>query len=113
MRFHQAQARKKKQAALFRLFTWTTLIGVACGAWAVVPLPERLLPDDTLVLVTAPDFAKLKEIWSRLPQSQCLNDPAMKFFKEKFLNKWKEEFKDLLERELSIKFDSYTELLQG
>ena len=65
------------------------------------------------MLVTAPDFAKLKDIWSKLPQSQCWNDPAMKPFKEKFLNKWKEEFRDPLERELSIKFDSYIELLQG
>lgn len=71
------------------------------------------MPDDTLVLVAAPDFAKLKDTWSKLPQSQCWNDPAMKPFKEKFLNKWKEEFKDPLERELSIKFDSYIELLQG
>jgi hypothetical protein len=113
MRFHQAHTHRRKQTALFRLVTWTALILVACGAWAVVPPPERLLPDDTLVLVTAPDFAKLKDTWSKLPQSQCWNDPAMKLFKEKFLNKWKEEFKEPLERELSIKIDSYIELLQG
>src|SRR5215467_2090911 len=113
MRFHQAHAHRKKPATLFRLVTWSALIGFACGALAVVPPPERLLPDDILILVTAPDFAKLKDTWSKLPQSQCWNDPAMKPFKEKFLNKWKEELKDPLERELSIKFDSYTELLQG
>jgi hypothetical protein len=113
MRFDQAQTHRGKRSTPLRLLAWAGLITVACGAWAAIPSPERLLPDDTLVLVTAPDFAKLKETWSKLPQSQCWNDPAMKPFKEKFLTKWKEEVKDPLERELSIKFDSYTELLQG
>jgi hypothetical protein len=90
------------------LLLWATV-----STRAGIPGPENLLPDDTLVVVTAPDFTRLKEAWNKLPQTQCWNDPAMKPFKDKFLKKWKEDLKDPLERELGIKLDSYSELLQG
>ena len=49
-----------------------------------IPSPEKILPEDTLFLVTAPDFSKLREIYKASPQSQLWNDPAMRPFKEKF-----------------------------
>src|SRR5712664_310110 len=52
------------------------LIALACHAAAPVPPPERLLPDDTLVLVTAPDFTRLRQVLKTSPQSQLWNDPA-------------------------------------
>jgi hypothetical protein len=102
------------------LYSSRTTIGLcflllsAIAAWpAATPAPEKLLPDDTLVLVTAPDFAKLRETWKKMPQSQLWNDQAMKPFKDHFLSKWNEEVVKPLERELGIKFDDYTALLQG
>jgi hypothetical protein len=81
--------------------------------YATVPSPEKLLPDDTLLVVTAPDFTKLQAIWEKLPQRQLWKDPAMKPFRESFATKWSEEFVKPLERELDIKCADYTSLLQG
>jgi len=54
---------------------------------AAVPPPEKLLSDDTLFVVTAPDFSKLRETFKNSPQSQLWNDPAMKAFREHFMEK--------------------------
>lgn len=83
------------------------------AAGVTVPPPERLLPDDTLVVITAPDFTRLKETWHRLPQSQLWDDPAMKPFRESFVKNWNEEFIKPLERELDIKCSDYLDLLKG
>lgn len=90
--------------------------GMCCLGWAgpaTLPPPERLLPDDTLFVLTAPDFAQLRQTWLKLPQSQLWSDPAMKAFRENFLTKWNEEFVQPLERELGVKCADYTSLLQG
>ncbi len=83
------------------------------AAQAAIPSPEKLLPADTLVLVTAPDFSKLTQITSSTPQARLWNDPAMKPFKEKFLAKCEDEFLKPLERDLEIKLADYTALFQG
>src|SRR5882724_902351 len=89
------------------------LLSVGLNGMAAIPPAEKLLPDDTLVLLTVPDFAKLREIYKSAPQGQFWNDPAMKPFKDKFVSKWQEEFVKPLERELNVKFDDYTSLPQG
>jgi hypothetical protein len=86
---------------------------LACRALAVVPLPERLLPDDTLLVVTAPDFGKVRELLKTQPQFQWWDDPAVKPFREHLAAKWKDEFVQPLERELGVKLDDYTSLPQG
>ncbi len=89
---------------------------IVCAAFrsnGAVPSPEKLLPDDTLLLVTVPDFSRLREIYKASPQSQLWNDPAMRPFKEKFLAKWTDDFVKPLEGELQIHFDDYLSLLQG
>jgi hypothetical protein len=88
-------------------------IALAFSAAAVIPSPERILPDDTLMLITAPDFAKVRENWKKGPQAQFWNEPAMKPFKEKFMSKWTEDFVKPLERDLGIKFEDYSQLFQG
>src|SRR5437899_6582447 len=59
---------------------------------AAVPAPEKLLPEDTLVVLTVPAFAKMREVYQKSQPSQLWNDPAMKRFRDKFLSKRKEEF---------------------
>jgi hypothetical protein len=93
--------------------TLATVLLPAFGGYAAIPAPEKLLPDDTLLVITAPDFAKLRTTWDKLPQRQLWNDPAMKPFRESFLSKWNEAFVKPLERELDIKCEDYTSLLQG
>src|SRR5262245_61722352 len=82
-------------------------------ATAAVPPPEKLLPEDTLFLLTIPDFTKARELYRTWPQSQFWTDPAMKPFKDKFMSKLSEEFIEPLERELNIKFEQFTSLAQG
>jgi hypothetical protein len=85
----------------------------AYSATAAVPSPEKLLSDDTLLVITAPDFSKLRETFKRSPQNQLWNDPAMKAFREHFMEKWNEEFVKPLERDLDVRLDDYTSLPEG
>jgi hypothetical protein len=86
---------------------------LALTASAVVPPVEKLLPDDTLFVVTIPDFTKMREIYRTSPQTQFWNDPAMKPFKERFLAKLSEDLIHPLERDLGVQLADYTNLLQG
>src|SRR6266404_475593 len=79
---------------------------------AVLPA-EKLLPDDTLAMFTIPDFTKAVGIYQSSPQAQLWNDPAMKPFKDKFVDKFKSQFFTPLENELGIHFADYTGLPQG
>jgi hypothetical protein len=92
-----------------------TLAGLSlCApARAAIPAPEKLLPDDTLLLLTAPDFTRLASVWRALPQRQLWDDPAMKPFRDGFVSKWQEEFLQPLERELDLKCENYSSLAQG
>src|SRR5438105_7444694 len=90
-------------------FLWLALPAVS-GA---VPAPDKLLSDDALVVLTVPDFAKLREFYLKSPQRMFWNDPAMKEFHDNFLSKWREEFVKPLERELNVSLDSYASLPQG
>lgn len=98
----------------------TTLAVLVLGAaaltsrvFAVIPPAEKILPPDTLFVMTAPDWARLQDISSKSPQTQFWNDPAMKPFRDKFMAKWSEEFVKPLERDLGVQFDDYSALLQG
>ena len=83
------------------------------GGSAPVPPPEKLLPDDTLVVITAPDFAKLRAVCQQSPSTQLWNDPAMKPFKDKFMARLQEKFITPLEHDLNVRFSDYTNLVQG
>jgi len=102
----------KRRLAWLVSFT-AVVIGVAFRIRAGIPPAEELLPHDTLFMVTAPDFGKLREIFQASPQNQLWNSPAMRPFKEKFLARWSEEFIKPLEHELDLRFDDYISLPQG
>ena len=98
----------------------TLFFGLAFGTYAApnafgaaVPTPEKLLSDDTLLVVTAPDFSKLRDTFKSSPQSQLWNDPALKAFRDHFMEKWNEEIVKPLERELDVHLDDYLSLPQG
>jgi hypothetical protein len=96
-----------------RSFLAAAALCVAASLHAAVAPAEKLLPDDTLVMFTVPDCAKLRDISKQSPMAQLWNDPAMKPFKEKFLTKLREELVAPLERELGVKLDDYADLAQG
>jgi hypothetical protein len=83
-----------------------------CGG-AGVPAPERLLPEDTLVVVTAPDFTKFKQVCLRPPEIGLWNDEAMRPFRNKFVSKLKQELVEPLERELKVSLETVAGLPQG
>ena len=98
----------------FRRFSVVSVFAaLTFSAAAAVPVVEKLLPDDTLAMVTTPDFAKARDAYHNAPQSQLWNDPAMKPFQDKFFAKLTENLIQPLEKDLGIKFDDYTNLLQG
>src|SRR5215469_11671176 len=86
---------------------------VALTASAAIPPVEKLLPDDTLFLVTTPDFSKMRELYRTSPQAQFWNDPAMKPFKDNFVSKLQDDLLKPLERDLGAHLSDYTNLLQG
>ena len=105
------RVKRNKVACLF-----LSVVGVFIGGYsliAAVPPPERLLTDDTLLIVTAPDYGKLRDTFKKSPPSQFWNDPAMKPFRDNFVSKWNEQFVHPLEKELNVKFDDYSSLPQG
>jgi len=80
---------------------------------AAVPPAEKLLPDDTLAVVTTPDFPRLRAILDQSPQARLLDDPALKPFKDNFITKWTDDIVKPLERDLDINVRDYLDLAQG
>ena len=89
------------------------LLSLTLTSGAAIPAPEQMLPEDTLILVTAPDCAKLREIWQSSPKSRLWNDPAMKPLHDKFLSRWREQVGKPLEQDLGLHFDTFASLPQG
>ena len=63
---------------------------LALPASAAVPPAEKLLPADTLVVLTIPDFDKASAAAKEFAFAQLWNDPAMKPFTYKFETKLRE-----------------------
>jgi hypothetical protein len=80
---------------------------------AAVPPAEKLLPDDTLVVITAPDWPKLASVYRSSAYGHFWQDPAMKPLKDHFLAKWQEELVKPLARELGVSLEPYASLPQG
>jgi hypothetical protein len=93
------------------LFALATIFAVT--VFATIPPAEKLLPADTLVVFTVPDWAQMRGIYDKSQPSRFWSDAAMKPFREKFMAKWNEEFIGPLERDLGVKFDDYSALPQG
>jgi hypothetical protein len=99
----------------FKTITHAVALTLLFGGslFAAVPPAEKLLPPDTLLVLSAPDWTKLSEVYKKSPQAQFWNDAAMKPFRDKFMTKWNEEVVKSLERDLGVKFNDYSALLQG
>jgi hypothetical protein len=98
--------------------TSRTLWPLVCAALslraaAAVPPPEQLLPKDTLMVATAPDWGQAKQLWNNNPYAKLWQDPAMKPFKDHFLDKFHQNFVVQVEQTLGIKLSDYDGLAQG
>ncbi|MEW6161249.1 MAG: hypothetical protein AB1813_27785 [Verrucomicrobiota bacterium] len=85
----------------------------ACAKAGDVPPAEQLLPAETAVMLTVPDWQKLWAYFEASPQHQLWNDAALKAAKEKLLTRWQDEFVTPLEREMGITLSNYTALARG
>ena len=105
---------RRREPGPTALGAWiTALLSLALTSGAAIPAPEQILPDDTLLLLTAPDCGTLHEIWQRSPRNRFWNDPAMKPLHDKFLSRWREEVVKPLEQDLGLHLDTFASLPQG
>ena len=80
---------------------------------AAIPPAENLVPADTFILLTAPDFNAIRAAAHQSPQWLFWNDPAMKPFHDKFMDQWNGSFVAPLERDLGVKLSDFADLPQG
>jgi hypothetical protein len=93
--------------------TLAALLTLAIPVRAAIPPSENLLPSDTLLLITVPDFSTLRAASKQSPEWLFWNDPAMKPFHDKFMARWNEKLVAPLERDLGVKLSDFTNLPQG
>lgn len=86
---------------------------IVSNASAAIPPAEKLLPDDTLIVVGTPDCNALRTFYKTSPQTQLWDDPAMKPFRDKFVSKFQDEFVHPLEHDLGVQAGNFTDLPQG
>ncbi|HUA66757.1 MAG TPA: hypothetical protein VME24_12980 [Alphaproteobacteria bacterium] len=80
---------------------------------AAIPPAEALLPSDTLLVFSVPDFSAMRQSAQQSPDWLLWNDPAMKAFRDDFTAKWDQKFVAPLEQSLGIRVSDYLPLLQG
>lgn len=74
---------------------------------------EKILPADTLVFATIPDYDKAVSLFDNSATGMFLKDPSMKAFNDKFSAKWRSDVVQPLEKELGIKFSDYSGIVKG
>jgi hypothetical protein len=93
--------------------TWFALVaGALTGLAAATPPAQKLLPPDTLALLSLPDYAQIRA-GPKSPAELLWADPALRPFREKLMYKLQAEVLDKLEKDTGIKLADYAELLQG
>jgi hypothetical protein len=92
------------------------LLASACfclGATGAVLPPEKLLPKDTDLVITVPDWAAAHDLVTNSPYGRLWHDPVLKPFKDKFVDKFTSDVIAPLEKSLGVQFSSYQGLVQG
>jgi hypothetical protein len=96
-----------------RILLLLVLGGFCLGARAAVLPAEKLLPKDTILLVTMPDSVIAWGILTNTPYGHLWQDPQIKAFKDKFIDKFTSDVITPLERSLGVQLSSYQGLAQG
>jgi hypothetical protein len=98
---------------LMRLISCLFVLTLALGARAATPSAAQLLPADTLVLFSVPDWDKAVSYWQSSAYGKLWQDPALKDFREKLVEHWQKEWAAPLERQLGVKIADYFRLPHG
>jgi hypothetical protein len=96
-----------------RFLLSVALAGLCVRSQAAIPPAQKLLPKDIVMVVTAPDWTKARAFVAGSPYGQLWQDPAMKPFADKFLEKFTMSVLKPAEQSLGIKFADYQGLFQG
>ncbi len=91
----------------------TFLLAGTGAVRAAIPPAENLLPSDTYGFFTMPDCAAFRAAAKVSPQILFWNDPAMKPFHDKFVDKVMEKYIAPLEKDLGLKVSDFADLPQG
>lgn len=78
-----------------------------------VPPPEKLLPADTLAMMTVSDFARYTKAMADSATGRFWNDNSMTPFREKFMRQLRAEVVEPLEKALDVQLKDYADLAQG
>ncbi len=89
------------------------VIALWSGFCLAAPPPEKLLPQDTLMVLTIPDAVRMREFQKNSPQNRMWHDPAMRPFRERFWTRFSADVIAPLETELGVKLSDYADLAQG
>lgn len=98
---------------LNRFILFFLLAGFACKSPAAILPAQKLLPKDTSLVLTAPDAPAAWRLLTNAPYGQLWHDPAMKQFKDKFMEKFGSDVLTPMQRTLGVQFSSYAGLVQG
>lgn len=99
---------------LYRHVSIAALLAASLTGWAAATPPApQLLPPDTLALLSLPDWSQIRRGEQTSPAQLLWNDPLMRPFRDKLMNKLEAEVFAQLERETGIKLAEYADLLQG
>jgi hypothetical protein len=80
---------------------------------AAVPPPEKLLPKDTVLVITAPDWPKAWDFATNSQYGRLWLDPALRPFKDNFIDKFTTGALKPTEKTLGIKINDFQGLPQG
>lgn len=83
------------------------------GIVAATPPAQKLLPPDTLALLSVPDYAQILANKKNDPVCRLWDDPALRPFRDKLMAKFRAEVLDKIEQDTGIKLAEYADLLQG
>jgi hypothetical protein len=98
---------------LLRVVLFTLLLITAAKGTAAIPPAENVLPSDTFVFFTIPDFDALRAASKVSPQLRFWNDPAMKPFRDKFMDKLTAQYIVPLEKNLGVSLSDFAGLPHG
>jgi len=94
-------------------FALAALCVCAASRAGAAPPPERLLPQDALLVWSAPNCAALCNDLARSPLGRLLKDPAMQEFAGRIKNRIETAAVQPLERETGLRLEELAALFQG
>ena len=82
-------------------------------AFAATPEAARLLPPDTLFLLTAPNYVQAEAAFTNLPMARLWRDPAMRAPADRLERWWRDDFIARLNRHWGFSLNELHNLIRG